>query len=41
MLMDWQNQCCENGYITKTIYMFNAILNKISMTYITEIEKSP
>jgi hypothetical protein len=31
------SQYCENGYIKKAIYMFNAIF---PMTFITEIEKS-
>jgi hypothetical protein len=39
MLMDWQNQYCENGYSAKTINMFNAIPTVILMTFITEIEK--
>jgi hypothetical protein len=40
MLMDWQNQYYENGYITKEIYTFSAILIKIPMIFSTEIEKS-
>jgi hypothetical protein len=40
MHMDWWNQHSENGFTTKAIYMFSTILIKISMAFITEIEKS-
>jgi hypothetical protein len=40
MIMDWQNQYWEIGYITKRDYMFNAIPIKSPMTFITETEKS-
>jgi hypothetical protein len=28
MLMDWQNQPCENGHNTKSSHMFNAEIEK-------------
>jgi hypothetical protein len=41
MLMDWQNQDCENNYITKSnLHVQKAIALKIPMTFTTEIEKS-
>jgi hypothetical protein len=40
MLMDWQNQYCENGCTSKVIFMFKAISIKIPMTFITKIEKT-
>jgi hypothetical protein len=40
MLMDWQNQYCENGYIIKTNLHVHIIPVEIPMTSITEIEKS-
>jgi hypothetical protein len=39
MVMDWEDQYYENGYVTKTIYMFNAISIKIPMIFIIDIEK--
>jgi hypothetical protein len=36
--MDKQNECCGNGYTTKT--MFNVISIKIAMTFFIEKEKS-
>jgi hypothetical protein len=36
MLKDWQNQYCENGYITKSNLHVTCNTIKIPMTFITD-----
>jgi hypothetical protein len=40
MLMDHQNQYCENGYTVKSNLYVNALSNKISVTFFTELKNS-
>jgi hypothetical protein len=40
VLMDWQNQHCENGHATENNLYVNVILIKIPMPFFTGIEKS-
>jgi hypothetical protein len=40
MLVDWQNQPCENDHTTESNPQVKSIPIKIPMTFFTEIEKS-
>jgi hypothetical protein len=40
MLVDWQNQHCENGYITNQSLYAQCNPYQNAMTFFTEIEKS-
>ena len=40
MLLGWKNQHCENDYTTNAIYRFNAILIKLPMALVTELEQN-
>jgi hypothetical protein len=40
MLVDWQNQYCENGYTTKSNLVFNVLPTRIPMPFFTKIENS-